>query len=183
MEQEGVALLRSTVPEDQITFRRSADMSYRRQGYELRVPIPPGRLGQEQVPAIRRAFEEVYKGIYGHIAPDVEIDVVSWRVVAQGPRPELRVLGTGPSPSPPSLKGARGKVGPETALKTHRPAYMPELDGFADVPVYDRYELAPGDAFVGPAIVEERESTVVIGPDARARVDEMLNLIVDLTST
>jgi N-methylhydantoinase A len=47
--------------------------------------------------------------------------------------------------------------------------------------VYDRYRLAPGDAFAGPAIVEERESTVVLGPDARARVDDALNLIADLT--
>jgi N-methylhydantoinase A len=58
---------------------------------------------------------------------------------------------------------------------------MPELEGFADVPVYDRYRLTPGDAFAGPAIVEERESTVVLGPAARARVDDALNLIADLT--
>ena len=58
---------------------------------------------------------------------------------------------------------------------------MPELDGFAEVPVYDRYRLTPGDAFDGPAIVEERESTVVLGPNARARVDDALNLTADLT--
>jgi N-methylhydantoinase A len=58
---------------------------------------------------------------------------------------------------------------------------MPEFEGFADVPVYDRYRLAPGDAFAGPAIVEERESTVVLGPAARARIDDSLNLIADLT--
>jgi N-methylhydantoinase A len=57
---------------------------------------------------------------------------------------------------------------------------MPEFDGFADVPVYDRYRLAPGDAFEGPAIVEERESTAVLGPGARARIDDTLNLIADL---
>ena len=58
---------------------------------------------------------------------------------------------------------------------------MPEFEGFAEVPVYDRYRLAPGDALDGPAIVEERESTVVLGPDARARIDDALNLIADLT--
>jgi N-methylhydantoinase A len=58
---------------------------------------------------------------------------------------------------------------------------MPEFEGFAEVPVYDRYRLAPGHAFAGPAIVEERESTVVLGPGARARIDDALNLIADLT--
>jgi N-methylhydantoinase A len=57
---------------------------------------------------------------------------------------------------------------------------MPEMEGFAAVPVYDRYRFAPGDAFDGPAIVEERESTVVLGPDARARIDDALNLVADL---
>jgi N-methylhydantoinase A len=69
---------------------------------------------------------------------------------------------------------------PGSALKGRRQAYMPEFEGFAEVSVYDRYRLAPGEAFAGPAIVEERESTVVLGPDARARIDEALNLIADL---
>ena len=56
-----------------------------------------------------------------------------------------------------------------------------EFDGFAEVPVYDRYRLSPGQSFEGPAIVEERESTVVLGPDARTRIDDALNLIADLT--
>jgi N-methylhydantoinase A len=133
------------------------------------VPVPAGELGPHRQAEIRDAFEEAYGAIYGHVLPDLEIDAVSWRVIAEGPRPVLR------SPSAP----AASAVG-ESALKGHRPAHMPELEGFADVPVYDRYRLTPGDAFEGPAIVEERESTVVLGPGARARVDDVLNLIADL---
>ena len=105
--------------------------------------------------------------IYGHVLPELEIDVVSWRVVAEGPRPLLR--------APMVSSNAAGA----SALKGHRAAYF-ELGGFADVLVYDRYRLRPGDAFDGPAIVEERESTVVLGPNACARVDDTLNLIADL---
>ena len=65
-------------------------------------------------------------------------------------------------------------------MKGHRPAYFPELGGFHPAPVYDRYGLAPGVELRGPAIVEERESTAVVGPGARARVDEFLNLIVEV---
>jgi N-methylhydantoinase A len=67
--------------------------------------------------------------------------------------------------------------------KGHRPAYFPEASGFQDTPVYDRYSLPPGAEVLGPAIVEERESTVVIGPGARARVDTFLNLIVELSAS
>jgi N-methylhydantoinase A/oxoprolinase/acetone carboxylase beta subunit len=54
------------------------------------------------------------------------------------------------------------------------------LDGFHSTAVYDRYALGPGAELRGPAIVEERESTVVIGPRGSARVDDVLNLIVEL---
>jgi N-methylhydantoinase A len=49
-----------------------------------------------------------------------------------------------------------------------------------DCPVYDRYALRPGVTVAGPAIVEERESTCVLGPRDRARVDEFGNLVVDI---
>jgi N-methylhydantoinase A len=66
------------------------------------------------------------------------------------------------------------------ALKGERPAYFPEFDGFHSTAVYDRYRLEPGAELRGPAVVEERESTVVVGPRDRARVDHLLNLIVEL---
>jgi N-methylhydantoinase A len=168
MEQAGARVLRRTVPEDQITFRRFGDLCYRRQGHEIRVPVPGGELGPHSQATIREAFEQAYGAIYGHVLPELEIDVVSWRVIAEGPRPKLRA----------PTAAAAGPLG--DALKGRREAYMPEIEGFAEVPVYDRYRLGPGDAFEGPAIVEERESTVVLGPGACARVDDALNLVADL---
>ena len=63
--------------------------------------------------------------------------------------------------------------------KATRKAYFPEARGYVDTPVYDRYALAPGATFVGPVIVEERESTTVAGPGARVSVDERLTLILE----
>ena len=173
MEKDGRGILGRTVPEAQIAFRRWGDMRYRLQGHEIRVPLPEGRLGPESEPAIRRAFEEAYAALYGRTASGVPIDVVNWRVAAQGPRPALHL------PQGPAAPGAAA-AGAAAAVKGKRPAYLPEAGGFVDVPVYDRYRLAPGHAFEGPAIVEERESTVVLGPGASARVDAWLNLVVDL---
>ena len=61
-----------------------------------------------------------------------------------------------------------------------RQAYFPEWGGYAATPVYNRYALLPGASLSGPAIVEERESTVIIGPDCRFHIDEQRNLIVEL---
>ena len=47
-------------------------------------------------------------------------------------------------------------------------------------PVYSRYALGEGASLQGPVVIEERESTVVVGPDASVRVDKYLNLIIDI---
>ena len=58
--------------------------------------------------------------------------------------------------------------------------YLPEHNGFVPCSVYDRYLLPVGTTFIGPAVVEERECTVVIGPSAQANVDEEQNLVITL---
>ena len=46
--------------------------------------------------------------------------------------------------------------------------------------ILDRYALKPGERFEGPVVIEERESTTVIGPSSRVSVDRWLNLIVEM---
>jgi N-methylhydantoinase A len=166
MVAEGRAILSRTVPSDAIGFRRYADMRYRKQGYEVRVPLPDVQISAENRDAIRQAFERVYIQLYGRTVPNAPIQVVSWRVVAHGPKPEL------------ALKRV-SCAGTKAARKGSRKAYLPEERGLRDVPVYDRYSLAAGSQLQGPAILEERESTVVINRPATIRVDEWGNLLVD----
>lgn len=161
-------LLDSGVAADEIQYIRSADVRYVGQGYEVRVPLPAGQLGAESLPAVIEAFEAVYKQLYGRIGPNVGLEVISWRLVVSGPRPDLRLKAEGPD---------SGTA--EQALKGTRQVYHPEWREYRESPVYDRYKLAPGTTFDGPAIVEERESTVVIGPGARCSIDALRNLRVD----
>jgi N-methylhydantoinase A len=51
---------------------------------------------------------------------------------------------------------------------------------FIPYTVYDRYKLFPDARFPGPAIIEERESTLIVGEDAYASTDEFGFLWVDL---
>ncbi len=168
MEAEGHALLEASgVAHEAISHRREADMRYVGQGHEIRVPLPAGPLDAAHAPALVAAFGAVYRELYERLGPPVPIEIINWRVVSSGPQPDLKLHVTAPAPS-----GARG------ALKGQRPAYFPETGGFVATPIYDRYQLAPGATFDGPAIVEERESTVIVGPGAHCRVDEQWNLIV-----
>ncbi len=62
-----------------------------------------------------------------------------------------------------------------------RLAFFPETNGYVETAIYDRYAFAPGMQFNGPAIVEERESTLIVGARGRARVDDKLNVVVELS--
>ena len=156
MEEEGAALLKNAgVPGREIGHRRAAEMRYVGQGHEVRVPLPPGPLTPGGIGALREAFEREYLRLYGRLGPPVAVEAITWRVVSAGQKPDLHLS---------SANGAAGTA--SEARKGTRRAYMPEDGGLRDVPVYDRYRLGPGASFIGPAIVEERESTTVIGPRA-----------------
>ena len=65
-------------------------------------------------------------------------------------------------------------------IKGVRPAYFPEYGTHIPTTVYDRYRLMPGHTFEGPAIIEERESTLIVGPRGRFKVAATGNIIVTI---
>jgi N-methylhydantoinase A len=75
----------------------------------------------------------------------------------------------------------RSASGPQRSRQRRR-IYFPEAKKYIDTAVLDRYALKPGARVAGPAVIEERESTVVIGPAGKAKVDRDLNLIIELPS-
>ena len=168
MEREGRALLRQAGLQDgQMTVRRSGDMRYMGQGFEISVALPDGSLGPEHHAGILAAFESEYRRLYQRACPDIPAEALHWRLVVSGPRPSIG-FATGVT-----------ATGIE-ARKGSRPAYVPEAGGFVDTAVYNRYGLAPGDRVAGPAIIEERESTAILPPNSHAFVDEQNNLVIQL---
>jgi N-methylhydantoinase A len=152
---------------DHLAFHRMADMRYSGQGYEIQVPLSDGPYRAETRAAIEAAFLEAYERIFGRRVTGVPLEVVSWRLFAQGAKPPVRRTADG---------RPRG-TGPAT--KAGRPTFFAEADSLVDCPVYVRAALAPGMTLVGPAILEEPETSVVLGPGQRARVDEALNVVVE----
>ncbi len=175
MEAEGQTLLEASgVPADRISHRREVDMRYVGQGHEIAVPLPTGELSADQAPDLVKSFEQVYQDLYERLGPPVPLEILNWRIVSSGPQPDLHLEITAGAVETVSADG-----GLQAARKGERPAYFPETDGFTPTPIYDRYRLSPGAAFSGPAIIEERESTVIVGPGARCEVDEHYNLVVE----
>src|SRR5262249_49336553 len=144
---------------------RRADMRYVGQGFEIRVSLPDGKLGAGSVADLKRRFLETYEQLFDRRIEDVPIEALTWRLSATAPVPSIHLNFAGHGTGQGAAVKGRGRV--------HFP------DTF-DCTVYDRYGLAAGASYRGPAVVEERESTTVIGPDARFTIDKYLNLIIDI---
>jgi len=127
------------------------------------------------------AFERTYLRHFGRIESAMSVEVVSWRMVVSGPRVEIDLARARPRPSAAGAAGAESPVRDASPTPSAwRDAWFEKSGGFLRTPVYDRYALAPGDQLTGPALVEERESTVVVPPAATARCDDSRNLVIDL---
>ncbi|MBS1868091.1 MAG: hydantoinase/oxoprolinase family protein [Actinobacteria bacterium] len=159
----GELLVGSGVAPEDVVHERSAEMRYLGQGFEIRVPVPDA--DDDWPSSLLRAFEDAYLRLYGRQGPPVPVEVLNWRLVSSGPRPGLSLR----------LKPDAGVA--DRGAKGERPAYFGE---WVDTPVYARYGLRPGDTAEGPAIVEERESTLIVPPDAAFTVADNLSLVVDL---
>jgi N-methylhydantoinase A len=171
MEHDGRTILREAgVADEAIRLSRTVELRYVGQGHEVPVPLPDGALRDTLAPSLLATFEETYRRLYERIAPGNPVEALTWRVVVAGPRPTLPLdrLSLGDGPAVPA----------EAAIKGERPIFLPEARGLVPVPVYDRYRLGPGASFAGPAVVEERESTLLIGPGASATIDELRNVVV-----
>jgi N-methylhydantoinase A len=168
MEADGAAQITATGLGGQWRTRRVAEVRYAGQGHELGVEIPAGRLGLESLAAIEQAHAAVYASRYGYAeAPGTPLEATNWKLEISCGVPAMAMTGA-------------ATVAGGSAAKKPRPVYFPECGGFVDCPVYDRYRLAPGVSAKGPAVIEERETTVMLLPGDEAVVDRHGNLVVEI---
>ncbi|GAA4341510.1 hydantoinase/oxoprolinase family protein [Pigmentiphaga soli] len=169
MAREAERVVRASVPDAaHFAVERAVAVRYRGQSFELYVPVDGGTLDTAGIASIAGRFTEAYAARYHQAGERGGLEAVRWRV---------RVTAADPG-GKPRLAAPGGNAG--AARRGQRDAWVPEAGGFRKVPVYDRYALAAGTAFDGPAIVEETESAVFIGAGARASIDALGSLRVAL---
>lgn len=169
MEAEGAKTLQKTGTEQKTRFERSVDMRFVGQGSETDTPIPEKDFTKIKKEEIRRRFDQIYEKLYGRTYPDSRVEFVNFKVRASLPEKLLQF---------PRLERKGDSL--QDAVKGQRTAYSGAAKDFISYTVYNRYKLFPGAEFGGPAIIEERESTVVIGEDASVSTDDYGFLWIDL---
>ena len=169
LEAEAINILRKDATEKDIKIERSLDMRFVGQGSETNVPVIGRDFTKMKKEEVRRRFDEVYEKLYGRTYPDSEVEFINFKVRASLPERLIQF---------PKLD-KKGKS-LDQAIKGKRKAYSPIAKDFIPFTVYDRYELSPNSKFNGPAIIEERESTVIVGEDASVSVDDFGFLWIDI---
>jgi N-methylhydantoinase A/oxoprolinase/acetone carboxylase beta subunit len=169
LEKEGVRTLQREERPGEVSFDRSVDARFVGQGSETNIALPKGDFSDTRKEDLRKLFDRTYESLYGRTYPDSPLEFVNFKVRASLP---VRLL-------------QLPKIGKQSnsaadAVKGRRAAYSGIANDFVTFTVYDRYRLSPGVRFRGPAIIEERESTVIAGEDASVSVDEFGFLWIEL---
>ena len=151
-----------------VTYSRLGDLRYVGQGYELKVPIPPGTLDDAAMAQVLQAFHAAHAAEYGHAFPANPVEVVNLRVTGRGAMPRL-----GPSAAP------KGGSLAAALLRQVQVVFRTALGlQTCDTAVYRREALPGGATFAGPAIVLQKDTTTVVPPAWAVRVDGSGSLIL-----
>ncbi len=157
------------IPPGRIQVERGMDLRYIGQHHEVPVTIPAGEISCHTLPEIASRFHAAHQRLYLYSEPDSPLESINVRVTGVGAIPKT-ALASWPAGGPDSAP----------ALKGTRQAYFAEAGGWVDTRIYDGSRLRAGNRIVGPAIVEEVTTTIVICPDDVAEVDRLGNVVIEV---
>jgi len=133
----------------------------------VRAPWIEGEIGSDDLAKVASAFHDLHESIHTYAARDEEPLVRSLRV---------RVRALTPKPEFAAALAATGTA--EQAISARRRAWFD--GGFVETPVYDGDRLGVGHVLVGPAVIEEKFTTIVLHPGHRAELDAQGNYAIDV---
>jgi N-methylhydantoinase A len=148
----------------------SLDLRYRGQSYELNVPLSTPISSQTVADAVA-AFHALHDQRYGYASAGEAVDVIT-----------LRVQGIGPGTTPELRHEPPGDADPRAAHIGVRPVWF-HHNGAQSTDCYLRPKLQPGNRFVGPAMIYQFDTTIVVPPGWQIRVDGWRNLWLESIPT
>jgi N-methylhydantoinase A len=172
MTGEGRALLAGEgLADDAIAAEPFFDLRYAGQEFTLRVPVAGDEVTGTGLGAVRARFDEMHEARYGHVAKDEAVEIVNVRLVATGRR------------DTPDLDAPPAAAGPAEPIGT-RPVGFAGPGGcvLKESTLWRREGLAPGTRIIGPAIIEEYASTIVVGQGDIVTVGDLGEIIISVAS-
>ena len=124
-------------------------MCYVGQGWDIPVTLNPDWLTEPDASSLKILFEKTYRRLFNRVVTGLDIEVTGWSVLATTPRPAITSLVAKDKKTFPKEKAIRVMSDP--------------IDGEpVTAKVFERIDLIEGDRIIGPAVVVENETTVLI---------------------
>lgn len=168
MEATGDDQLRAAgVSPENRRFVRKADARYDGQSYELTVRVgrrESGKVTRQTLDTLEERFHEAHEQRYGHVSPAEPVELVTLRLDAVGESETRATESTLDSTT------TRSETTLSAAQRERRAVTFG--DDTYQTSVYDRPRLPLGESLTGPAIVEGRDTTVVVYPEQHGQIDE-----------
>ncbi len=157
------------------SFVRTASLRYINQAYEITVTLPErsaeaggARLTADDLESMQQAFHRAHEQLYSWSSPGLPVELVNLGVSAFGRLAKVQLM-------PRAATGSG-----EPPKKSSRKVYFGRQHGLRDTPIYDFDALAPGHTLTGPAVIEQRFSTVLVLPGHVARMDGYGNILMEV---
>lgn len=155
-----------------ILLSRYVDCRYVGQGYELRVDAPAGAITHDWVTNLMERFERLHEKTYSQRFSENRMLMVNIRVSGSGRLPRLRFS----TVQDGVVSAAEATIGKRKALFPINDEPTPRT---FTAPVLDRTKLGAGSVIEGPAIIEQMDSTTIVGPVQIARLDQIGHLVIE----
>ena len=149
------------------SFNRTMDMRYIGQFHEVEVTVPSGTLTAEHIPGIVEHFHERHETLYAYR------DVVPTEII------NLRLTAFGRVTKPFLREWVYGEKDASRYIKSKREVYFEET-GLTLTPIYDGDQMEYGNFIEGPAIVEQKTTTIVVPPGCSLELGKYGDYLIEV---
>ncbi len=155
------------IPEAQLTFRPTVEMRYVGQYHEVEIELPAGPFTAENLPQLLENFHTKYHRMYTYSMPWREAEFLTFRLKVAAPPKTVQMT---------AEAKAAGSI--EVARRGSRSCLFDGSAARVDTPAYDWDRMQPGHQVSGPALIDDRTTTVLVLPGFSCEVDAYRNLVL-----
>jgi N-methylhydantoinase A len=155
------------IPESQRVIIKHADMRYFGQNFELSITVDYDKIDENNIDEIKKLFHREHKREYGYCREDARIQIVNFRTTAFGKVSTVKFE-----------ENPDGGEDASSAIIEERDVYFEETNGYVPTKIYNRDALKTNNTFMGPAVIEQMDATIVIPPGHKVTIDRYHNVMV-----
>ncbi len=170
MKKEGGALLEEEqIPESRRRYHVKFDCRYLKQYHEVSFEVEESLIAEGDHQTIATLFHGEHSRLYGYELAELEVAV---EII------NLRVQAVGVTEKPQRASEPFTGSDSDHALKGTRQVYVPELDRFDEVRIYDGHRLQHGNQVVGPAVIEQVTTSIFVSADFDCYCDHFGSFVI-----